>query len=226
MKKIFKLLPAVFLCVVLLGSIVKADELQEEFLKDLSEGLAARWSYDEDENTMTQSERAEYRTKLVIEETSRLDKYSDQKFENDKFDLLAHAYIEAVDNQLASLKYTVELEDLYEIEWSAGYNVRAVLLPVFVDSYGLIADESLIQEFRDNSIYSVSVTPEVPSTNAVSSSENEFEIYNNEGIKIYVTGFHADSFSKNVYYTLWQATKCPGATSRMQGHSCAHFSVA
>lgn len=199
-KSIVTILLMVVLCSVMPLSL-QAEELQDSFLKDLSEGLAERWSDERDENAMTRSEIVEYRTKLVTAETSRIDKYASQTFENEKFNLIAHAYIEAVDNQLASLKYFEELEDIYSLEWSAGYNVRAALLPILVDSYGLVADEEEIQEFRDNNAYTVSIdnSPAAPSAQ---NPEDEFEIYSNEGITIYVTGFSKDDYTRNIHFRI------------------------
>lgn len=178
-----------------------ADEMQESFLRDLSEGLAERWSYDQDEDAMTRSEILEYRSKLVTAETSRLDKYTDEVFENEKFNLIAHAYIEAVDNQLSALKYFEELENIYALEWSAGYDVRAALLPILVDSYGLVADEEEMQDFRNGNAYTVSLD-ETPTVPTVQNPEEEFVVYNNEGITIYVTGYSEDSYSKNINFRI------------------------
>lgn len=201
MKKSFVLLVMLIAWCGAMPLTLHADDLQDSFMSDLSEGLAERWAYDEDENTMTRSELVEYRTKLVSAETSRLDKYADKTFENEKFNLIAHAYIESVDNQLASLKYYEELEDIYTLEWSAGYNVRSALLPIFADSYGLVADEEIMQEFRDNNAYTISFDDDT-STPAVPDSTDEFEIYNNEGITVYVTGFSKDDYTKNIHFRI------------------------
>lgn len=201
MKKEKLLIPVVALS-FFLSIPVSADELQDSFLKDMSEGLAERWAYDDDENTMTKSEFVEFRKKVVSAETSRLGKYEDQTFENEKFDLMAHAYIEAINNQLDALKYYEELENIYDLEWSAGYNMRAALIPVFVDSYGLSADETIVKDFRENNPYEITISTSTPETNAISTSEDEFLIYNNEGISIYVTGFSKDEISKNIYFRI------------------------
>ena len=170
-----------------------ADDLQDAFLKDMSEGLAKRWSYDENEDSMTRQEFVEYRTKLVDEEYSRLNKYKDEEFQDYKFNILAHAYIDAINTQKESLNYYNDIEALYDIEWQSGYNIRALVIPTFFDSYGLIADEETVKEFRGGISYSIDLSSQ---SNTISSTNTEFEIYNNEGITVYVTGTETTEYSK------------------------------
>lgn len=213
MKKTALFLATALTISSLLTVPVFADQLQDSFIADLSEALAERWSMSENESTMTKKEVVDYRTKVVTAETSRLDPYLDQTFENEKFNLFAHAYIEAVDNQLSSLKYYEELQDIYELEWSTGYNVRALLLPVFVDAYGLEADESIINEFRSQSSFlsgdivlddesddseETAADNEETTTDASKQDNEDIEIFNKEGITVWVTGFSDDGYSKSI----------------------------
>ena len=198
-KEIIILIATVAMLNVLGSTVVLADDLQESFLKDMSEGLAARWAYDENESTMTRQEFADYRAKLVDEEYLRLSVYADKEFEDYKFNVLAHAYIDAVETQKESLSYYNDIEALYEIEWQSGYSVRALVIPTFVDSYGLVADEEYVKDFRAGTTYTVDVS--VPS-NTISSTDTEFEIYNNEGIIIYVTGTETTAYSKVINFRI------------------------
>lgn len=75
------------------------------------------------------------------------------------------------------------------------------MLPIFADSYGLVADEEIMQEFRDNKAYTISFDDNI-STSAVPDSADEFEIYNNEGITVYVTGFSKDDYTKNIHFRI------------------------
>lgn len=158
-----------------------------ELLKDMSEGLSARWESDENENTMTRTELVEYRRKLVNEEYLRLNKYSEQSFENEKFDMLAHAYIDALETQLQALDYYDEMEGLYDIEWGSGYSVRALIIPTFVDSYGLVADEELVSEFRNGNTATITEQTNMDNTSD-KGSETSIELFNAEGIKVTMTG--------------------------------------
>lgn len=187
---------------------VYADEAQDNFLTDMAEGLTKRWEYNSDENTMSNTEFMEYRTQLVNEEFLRLNKYADTEFENKKFDLMAEAYIEALEMQINALKYYVDSRQLYDIEWSAGYNARAVLIPDFVDYYGLAVDESEVSPFREsrNGYYTTETTTTVTvqdTTIPENRQENEIEIYNNEGIKIFVTGMdEPDLYSTRIHFRI------------------------
>lgn len=195
MKKIVKrniFVFAVIMCSMTLCFVTaSADEMQDSFLKDMADGLNARWAYDADEKTMSNSECMEYRTSLVSEEYERLSKYSDAEFESEKFNLMAHAYIEAIEMQMDAIKYYTELTDIYDMEWSAGYNLRASLIPDFVDHYGLDVPEEEVAPFRNDSsnLYEVETeADEEIENNSDDNSKSEIELYNNEGIIITVTG--------------------------------------
>ena len=99
LKKMAIITSAVSLC-MLPVVYVRADDVQDNFLKDMADGLIARWIYDSDEDAMSNSEVMEYRTQLVNEEYDRISKYAEEEFENEKFSLMAHAYIEAIKMQL------------------------------------------------------------------------------------------------------------------------------
>lgn len=187
--------------------IAKADATQDNFLLDMAEGLNARWLYDSDENTMSNSELIEYRTTVVNEEYSRLSKYADEKFESEKFGLMAKAYIEAIEMQLDAMKYYTELPDIYESEWTSGYNLRAALIPAFVDYYGLAVDESEVAELRSggtlleqSDVVSSEKVDEIQGENkSIDDESTEIEIYNNEGIKVVITGMEEpDMFSTKI----------------------------
>lgn len=183
--------------------MVSADEAQDNFLGDMAEGLNARWEYDSDENTLSSSEIAEYRTALVNEEYSRLAKYADAEFESEKFGLMAQAYIEAIEMQMNATKYYTELPGVYETEWTAGYNLRAALIPDFVDYYGLEVDESEVAAFRQDGGVSIASnaedTADEENTGGTSSTQEQIVLYDNEGIKVVITGMEEpDLFSTKI----------------------------
>lgn len=185
------------LCVSMSVSMsAMADEVQDNFLKDMAEGLNARWDYETNEDTLSSSEIMEYRTSLVNEEYSRLGKYAEEKFESEKFGLMAYAYIEAIELQLNAIKYYTELPSIYEAEWTTGYNLRAALIPEFADNYGLDVPEEEIAVFRSGNEVASDAENEtlddIETSAAESQSPNNqttgIELFNDEGIKVTITG--------------------------------------
>lgn len=182
---------------------VLADDAQDNFLKDMAEGLTARWAYDSDEDAMSNSEFMEYRTQLVNEEYDRISKYAEEDFENEKFSLMAHAYIEAIEMQLDAVKYYTELPDIYNSEWSAGYNVRAMLIPDFVDHYGLDVPEEQVVPFREDSGKTISAavdTSEKTENEASEENNSEIELFNDQGIKVVITGMKEPDYTSTDFY--------------------------
>jgi len=185
MKKKILLTMCILALSAITATVALADSAQEDFLKDMADGLKARWTYDSDENAMSRSEFTEYRTTLVKEEYDRLIKYADAEFENEKFNLMAQAYMEAVEIQLDALKYCIELPGLYEVEWAAGYNIRAMLVPEFVDYYSLDVPEEEVAKFRGyNDITYMAETEET------SVETEEIVVYDDEGIRVIITGMN------------------------------------
>lgn len=177
------------------SSSVYADEVQDNFLKDMADGLNARWSYDENEEAMSSAEILEYREKLVNEEYSRLSKYADEEFESVKFGLLAQAYIEALEMQLDAIKYYTDLDGIYTTEWSTGYHLRALLITDFVDIYGLDVSEDDIEDFR---VYLGDT--EVAETETVTYEASEkIELFNDEGITVVLTGMEEPGSVYNTF---------------------------
>lgn len=175
-----------------------ADEMQDAFLEKMADGLNARWEYDKDENAMSSSEFVDYRAALVDEEYKRLEEYKDTEFTDAKFDLMVQAYIEAIEMQANALEYYMELPNLYELEWSAGYNLRAALIPNFVDTYGLAVAEEDVADFRNANTITYTLEP-VETEQEKNVIESEIELFNNEGIKVVITGMdEPDLYSTDI----------------------------
>lgn len=202
LKKVIAIISAMSLCICT-PIYALADDAQDNFLKDMAEGLTARWAYDSDEDAMSNSEFMEYRTQLVNEEYDRISKYTEEDFENEKFSLMAHAYIEAIEMQLDAVKYYTELPDIYNSEWSAGYNMRAILIPDFVDHYGLDVPEEEIASFREDRGATVStdaVTSEEIDKDTTEENNSEIELYNDQGIKVVITGMKEPDYTSTDFY--------------------------
>lgn len=211
-------------CIFSVPMSVYADT-QENFIKDLQEGISARWEYNEDvdETTLSQDEYVENRRTMVNKEYEKLQKYKEQTFDNEKFNILAHAYIDALECQINALDYYTEATNIHNQLWDAGYNVRSILIPDFIDSYGLQLDGENVQEFRDqkellNSPYTVEITESVntdntstddnmsassidtSNVNLTESKQEPIEIYNNDGIKVTISKYERTSYGSAKLY--------------------------
>ena len=158
-KKTVKSVLAVVTALSMMSSItVMAKEenktaSQEDFLNDLKTGIENRWEISDnggDTASMSSDEVVKFDTNLVNAEYDLLKKYKDCTFDNAKFTMLADAYITALETQLNGIKYYKDSNSVYLQYWNAGYNVRAITFPDFVDYYGLdIDDTASLQEFRN-----------------------------------------------------------------------------
>lgn len=202
-------------CIFMTPMGVYADA-QTDFLNDLAVGLTERWEDQTDTTTLSQEEIKTLYTKLVGYEYDKLEKYKDQQFEDAKFNAMAHAYIDALECQKNALDYVTDINTIYERLWSAGYDVRSLLLPDFVDSYGLDVDETQMKILRDNKAaitsgvpYTITVTDTTSDTDSsdidtsdvnTGAEQQPIEIYNNDGIKITISKFEKTSYgSARVY---------------------------
>lgn len=214
MKKKFAAI-AVILTASFCTTPVFADS-QEAFLADMSAGLTERWANDQDTNTMTSAQLAEYFAQAVATEYDKLSKYDSETFDNEKFDSMVHAYIDALETQQAAINYMSTLPDVENILWTAGYNTRAILIPDFIDYYGLTIENSAsnIQEMRDAKA-SLSEYTVVASTNASNTTgstdttttpieanmgdtaeQEPIEIYNDDGVKVTITKYEKNRIWK------------------------------
>ena len=186
---------------------------EDEFLNDLKTGLEKRWEMSDNEKdpeSMSSDERVSSYTSMVNAEYDILKKYEDADFKNAKFDVMADAYVGALETQLKALGYYTSMTSVYDQYWNAGYNIRSILLPDFVDYYGLDVDASQLQDFRDTKAalegavtYTITsdtnVESETTSINTdgvnVDNPEQEpIEIYNDDGIKVTISKYELTQF--------------------------------
>lgn len=186
---------------------------EDEFLNDLKTGLEKRWEMSDNEKdpeSMSSDERVSSYTSMVNAEYDILKKYEDADFKNAKFDVMADAYVGALETQLKALGYYTSMTSVYDQYWNAGYNIRSILLPDFVDYYGLDVDASQLQDFRDTkaalegaATYTITsdtnVESETTSINTdgvnVDNPEQEpIEIYNDDGIKVTISKYELTQF--------------------------------
>lgn len=219
-KKIFKSVLVVIAAISMMSSItVMAKEknnttFQEDFLDDLKTGLEKRWEISDnsgDTESMSSDEVIDFDTNVVNAEYDLLEKYKDCTFDNKKFSMMAAAYIDALETQQKAIGYYKDSNSIYNQFWSAGYNVRAILVPDFVDYYGMdIEDQTNLKEFRDTktalesgtATYTITSTDTTDGTTSADTSdvnlgENQqpIEVYNDDGIKITITGYGKSQYN-------------------------------
>lgn len=194
---------------VMAGEEKQATE--QDFLKDLKTGLEKRWKISDesgDTASMSSDEVVEFDTNVVNAEYEMLEKYKDCTFDNVKFTMLADAYIQALETQMDAIGYYKDSNSIYNQFWSAGYNVRSIVVPDLIDYYGLqIDNQSYVDEFRNNkallesdgTTYTVTTTDTTTSSDTAASTDGvnmgnqqvqqPIEVYNDDGVKITITGY-------------------------------------
>ena len=101
---------------------------QDEFLQAMATGISARLADSKDDSNMTDEQKAEYFSKLVDYELSKISKYENATFTDETLNDLAHEYINACNSQKIATKYykNTHLYQNYELpitsEQAAEYN--------------------------------------------------------------------------------------------------------
>ena len=108
---------------------------------------------------------------------------------------MATAYIDALETQQKAIGYYKDSNSIYNQFWSAGYNVRAILVPDFVDYYGMdIEDQTNLKEFRDTktalesgtATYTITSTDTTDGTTSADTSDVNLG-ENQQPIEVYTT---------------------------------------
>lgn len=138
-----------FLLIIGDSAFAFADDLQENYLKDMAEGLTERYALAiELGNPNSADDAYIIYQQLFACELNRLVKYKDVKFQNAKFDMFAKAYIEGCEIQEASLKYIKDRYDLFNNLNTAGSRQRTMIIVDLYDYYGLDLPADIINLFR------------------------------------------------------------------------------
>lgn len=188
-------------CVMLSAAQAAADDLQNDFLRDLSQGLKARWEYSSAEQNTKDKTFVEVKSEMVHQELDKIKAYDKETFEDTEFDELVHAYIEAVKLQLNSLKYYEHLSFAYAAQWEAGYKIRNEIRQIMTSKYGLAVDETAEEEIETE-------------TEAIASSEETTQttakglrIVNSDDIQVVINEVQEDAFFVKVDITVKNAGK-------------------
>ena len=184
---------------------------EQDFLNDLKTGLEKRWKISDesgDTASMSSDEYIEFDKNIVNAEYEILEKYKDCTFDNVKFTMLANAYIKALKTQMDAIGYYKDSNSIYNQFWSAGYNVRSIVVPDLVDYYGLQLDsQTNLDEFRNNkavlesngTTYTITTTDTSDSSSTATNTDDvnmgntqaqqPIEVYNDDGVKITITSY-------------------------------------
>lgn len=184
---------------------------EQDFLNDLKTGLEKRWKISDesgDTASMSSDEYIEFDKNVVNAEYEILEKYKDCTFDNVKFTMLANAYIKALETQMDAIGYYKDSNSIYNQFWSAGYNVRSIVVPDLVDYYGLQLDsQTSLDEFRNNkavlesngTTYTITTTDTSDSSGTATNTDDvnmgntqvqqPIEVYNDDGVKITITSY-------------------------------------
>ena len=122
---------------------------QEAFLEDMAQGIKGRLQYNSEDHS--DEDQMETYAKLVGFELDRVEKYRDAEFADEKFDTLAHLYINGCIAQKSAVKYSRNL-DLYNSLWNSGSKMRAGIIAFFYEQYDLdLTQEEAAQYSSSNS---------------------------------------------------------------------------
>lgn len=145
------------LSIVLIGCGSKKSASQNDFLKDMSEGIKSRIASDKDTSTMSDAEIAEYYAELVNCELRKIGKYSDAEFSDKRFNTLAHQYINACEIQLAATENYRD-ENLYNAMWNNAREIRSAIIVYFYENCNLnLTDDEIASYLPSNADYSITV---------------------------------------------------------------------
>lgn len=145
--KLQKRLLWLLVCILLLGAALGCAQKpaasggpvgdQEAFLADMAKGVKERLALaDEEEEKMSDEEFIAFRIKLVDCELNKVSKYADAVFADERFNILAHNYINACQMQKDAMGF-YNNTDLYSALWDGGRSARAGVIVTLYEQYNL-----------------------------------------------------------------------------------------
>ena len=188
----------------------------ENFIDDMSSGLQARWKqYDEDiekegyEDILVNSEENEQMMISYIDaELKFIEKYSDEKFENNNLKELAIKYINLLNQHKDICKYITVDYSKYEEELTSVFNERSKVISQMVNDYGMTVSEDYQNTLEEFLVNSNLVDERESQERAIEEMLNAvtFEMFNDDGygLKTYqgiienTTGIDFNNMSFNI----------------------------
>ena len=149
---------------------------QDEFLQAMATGISARLADSKDDSDMT--DEAEYFSKLVDYELSKISKYENATFTDETLNDLAHEYINACNSQKIATKYYKNTQ-LYNALWSDAWNIRAAIISYLYQNYELPITSEQAAEY--NTTGSVSYTVDSDTANFFNSFTDDGEVQLSQG---------------------------------------------
>ena len=188
----------------------------ENFIDDMSSGLQARWKqYDEDiekegyEDILVNSEENKQMMISYIDaELKFIEKYSDEKFENNNLKELAIKYINLLNQHKDICKYITVDYSKYEEELTPVFNERSKVISQMVNDYGMTVSEDYQNTLEEFLVNSNLVDERESQERAIEEMLNAvtFEMFNDDGygLKTYqgiienTTGIDFNNMSFNI----------------------------
>ena len=119
-----------------------------DFLNSMAKGIDARLKESGlDTSDMNSEEHAAYFRRLVSCELNEIEQYSNLTFADEKFNKLAHCYIEACQLQAFALE-NYENDLLYDALWTSGRISRSGIIITMYDEYDLPITEEQVDGYR------------------------------------------------------------------------------
>lgn len=135
----------------------------EQFIKDMSKGLQARWDLNEkdekkegyDKIELQSQEYKDMMLSYIQKELDYTEKYTDEKFKDSKLQEYAVKYINLLKQHKDICKYIpVDYYGKYSEELDSIYNERSKIIEDLVENYNLTVDkkhQDTLDEFKTNS---------------------------------------------------------------------------
>ena len=147
-------------------------------LQAMATGISARLADSKDDSDMTDEQKAEYFSKLVDYELSKISKYENATFTDETLNDLAHEYINACNSQKIATKYYKNTQ-LYNALWSDAWNIRAAIISYLYQNYELPITSEQAAEY--NTTGSVSYTVDSDTANFFNSFTDDGEVQLSQG---------------------------------------------
>lgn len=151
---------------------------QDEFLQAMATGISARLADSKDDSDMTDEQKAEYFSKLVDYELSKISKYENATFTDETLNDLAHEYINACNSQKIATKYYKNTQ-LYNALWSDAWNIRAAIISYLYQNYELPITSEQAAEY--NTTGSVSYTVDSDTANFFNALNDDGDVQLSQG---------------------------------------------
>lgn len=151
---------------------------QDEFLQAMATGISARLADSKDDSNMTDEQKAEYFSKLVDYELSKISKYENATFTDETLNDLAHEYINACNSQKIATKYYKNTQ-LYNALWSDAWNIRAAIISYLYQNYELPITSEQAAEY--NTTGSVSYTVDSDTANFFNALNDDGDVQLSQG---------------------------------------------